>query len=234
MSAVENSNRVAGRHERHRTLSGETRLRLLDALRRAGRPARVRQLAEELGLHENTVREQLDRLVSAGLVGRADISPAGRGRPAREYEATAQAADAHEQGSFRELALVLTDQIARGPNADQVAIEVGVRWGRAVARKLAPVADGPAAISRVVSLLDGAGFEPEEPDAPGKPLVLHRCPFGALAVESGGVVCQLHLGMLRGVLEQIRAPLVATHVEPFAAPGICFAYVETAGQVAHG
>jgi predicted ArsR family transcriptional regulator len=233
MNAVENNIRIAGRHERHRALSGLTRLRLLDSLRRSGGPMRVRQLAEELGLHENTVREQLDRLVSAGIVKRADIAPAGRGRPAREYEATAQAVDEHEQGSFRELALVLADQIVRGPNASHAAIEAGRRWGHAVARNLPPVAEGTPAMSRVIALLDGAGFDPEEPAAPGAPLVLRRCPFGGLAVESGGVVCELHLGMLRGVLEEIRAQLAATHVEPFAAPGVCYAYVEPR-QVVHG
>ncbi|WP_267594662.1 helix-turn-helix domain-containing protein [Carbonactinospora thermoautotrophica] len=41
---------------------------VLDALRRANEPMTVQQIAEELGLHPNTVRFHLGRLVQADLV----------------------------------------------------------------------------------------------------------------------------------------------------------------------
>jgi predicted ArsR family transcriptional regulator len=78
----------------------------------------------------------------------------------------------------------------------------------------------------IMSLLERAGFSPEAPRGPTEPIRLHRCPFGELAIERAGVICGLHLGMLRGVLREIEAPLSATRLEPFAGPGVCYAFVE--------
>ena len=63
-------------------------LEILAALRQADGPVRVRELAEAVGLHPNSVREQLDQLVDAGLTipasghrragdGRACCTPRG-------------------------------------------------------------------------------------------------------------------------------------------------------------
>jgi predicted ArsR family transcriptional regulator len=214
------------RHQRLRALAGTTRLQLLDLLRRSGRPLSVQELAVELGLHENSVREQLARLVAGELVMRVAVTPSGRGRPPLRYSATASVADEREAGAFRRLALALSDQIVRQPNAMEAASEAGERWGRAISADLPKALDDAAAMSIVMALLNDAGFAPVGPDGMDRPIVLHRCPFSDLAVQSGGVICNLHLGMLRGVLREIYAPLVATSVVPFAAPGVCYAFIE--------
>jgi predicted ArsR family transcriptional regulator len=185
----------------------------------------VQELALELGLHQNSVREQLARLVAVELVARVAAAPSGRGRPAMRYSATVSVADEREAGAFHQLALALSDQIVRQPDAMEAASEAGERWGRAIAADLPKVPDEAAAMRSVMKLLDDAGFAPVEPDGPDRPIVLHRCPFSDLAVQSGGVICNLHLGMLRGVLREIYAPLDATSVVQFAAPGVCYAFV---------
>lgn len=217
---------MISQHERHRALAGATRLRLLDHLRRAPEPATVRELAAQMSLHENSVREQLDRLVAVGLVTRRASVPSGRGRPAVQYSSNIPIVDGREGGAFHKLALALADQLARGPDAVGAAAAAGIRWGRAVAEEMPKARDRRAAMRLVMTLLDEAGFAPEAPGTATDPIRLHRCPFGELAIERAGVICQLHLGMLEGVLEVIEAPLVATRLEPFAAPGVCFAFVE--------
>jgi predicted ArsR family transcriptional regulator len=224
---VENSNLSEARHARHRALSGATRLRLLDRLRRSEGPMSVRQLASELHLHENSVREQLDRLVAVELVAEVEAPPAGRGRPPRRYAAAVSVADEQETGAFRELALVLAEHVARGPDPAEAAMEAGERWGRAVAAEMPAAREAAPAMRRIMALLDRAGFSPEEPLGPGDPISLHRCPFGELAINSEGAVCLLHLGMLRGVLRTLGAPFEAIRVEPFVAPGLCFAFLES-------
>ena len=52
-------------------------------------------------------------------------------------------------------------------------------------------------------------------------LRLRHCPFLELAEEFGRVVCPMHLGLMRGALEQMGAPVTAVGLEPFAEPGAC-------------
>ncbi|WP_330342044.1 helix-turn-helix domain-containing protein [Streptomyces sp. NBC_00557] len=59
---------------------GESRTRVLDVLRAAPDGAGVRDIAEQTGLHPNTVRFHLDALVKEGL---AESRTEGRGRPGR-------------------------------------------------------------------------------------------------------------------------------------------------------
>ena len=63
-------------------LLGMTRSRLLAALEEAGRPMGVRELAASIGLHPNSVREQLQLLIDAGLVV-SEVDAAVRSWPAR-------------------------------------------------------------------------------------------------------------------------------------------------------
>jgi transposase-like protein len=55
--------------ELHKALADDTRYRLYRYLRLSGRPVPVRELATRLGLHPNTIRPHLRRLVEAGRGG---------------------------------------------------------------------------------------------------------------------------------------------------------------------
>lgn len=67
-------------------------------------------------------------------------------------------------------------------------------------------------------LLDEQGFAPE---ADGRRVRMCRCPFKDLAESHGEVICSLHLGMLRGALEELGAPVRVEALRPFAEPGVC-------------
>lgn len=58
---------------------------------------------------------------------------------------------------------------------------------------------------------------------------LRHCPFLELAEEYGQIVCPLHLGLMQGALAELRAPVSATRIEPFAEPGACLAHLAPAG-----
>jgi predicted ArsR family transcriptional regulator len=74
------------------------------------------------------------------------------------------------------------------------------------------------AADRVVDLLEEHGFEPERENGN---VLMHRCPFRDLAAEHGDVVCSVHLGLIRGALAEIGAPVTATRLEPFVEPSLC-------------
>jgi predicted ArsR family transcriptional regulator len=147
---------MASTHQRHRVLAGLTRSRLLAVLRQADGPVGVRELAETVGLHPNSVREQLDQLVDAGLVSRSIAPPAGRGRPGLRYVAAPDQGDP-DPNAYRELAGVLADQLALQPDPVAAATDAGERWGRTMAADVTLTLAAADAVDRVVKLLDEAG-----------------------------------------------------------------------------
>jgi predicted ArsR family transcriptional regulator len=210
---------------RRRVLAGLTRSRLLAVLRQADGPVGVRELAETVGLHPNSVREQLDQLVDAGLVVRSIAPPAGRGRPGLRYVGVPEDEDP-DPNAYRELARVLADQLGLQPDLVAAATGAGQRWGRTMAADVAPTPAAADAVDCLVTLLDDAGFAPKRLIAAGDSIRLRHCPFGPLVQEHQAVVCDVHLGLMRGALRQLGAPLDAVRLEPFVAPDLCVAYLE--------
>ncbi|GHD90790.1 hypothetical protein [Streptomyces naganishii] len=54
-------------------------------------------------------------------------------------------------------------------------------------------------------------------------LHLHHCPFREVAQRRPDIVCAIHLGLMRGTVETLRAPLAAEGLEPFVTPHLCVA-----------
>src|SRR5665647_1545596 len=210
--------------QRHRVLAGISRARLLTVLERSARPMSVRELADAVGLHPNTVRQHLDQLVEAGLAVRDTAPPIGRGRPALRYAAE-PGSDEQDPAAYRALAGVLAEQVALLPDGVGAARKAGERWGRALAHETTNSAPTTDAIRRLVELLDAAGFAPEAPVTDGAPIRLRHCPFGTLARDHGEVVCGVHLGLMRGVLRELDAPFDALRLEPFVGPSLCLAHL---------
>jgi predicted ArsR family transcriptional regulator len=184
----------------------------------------ILELAEALSLHPNTVRQHLDQLVEAGLATCKTVSPIGRGRPAFCYAAT-PGSDEQDPAPYRELARVLAEQLSRSAEAEREAVEAGENWGRAMAHDAAGQPPTATPTDRLLELLDQAGFAPDAAATVGRPIQLRHCPFGALATDHGKVVCGVHLGMMRGILQELRAPFDATRLEPLVKPAICLVHL---------
>jgi len=214
---------------RHRALGHPHRLRLLRLLDDAG-PLDVHALAEHLGLRPNGVRRHLDLLLRAGLVSAAasDPSPSRPGRPRLRYR---RASDPSERVGYPLLAEVLAGVLGRIGDAAAVEDE-GRRWGRLlVDRPLPPrpLASG-AATARLVAMLDRLGFAPGYFDFLNGRIEIRRCPFLDTAKAHPDVVCSLHLGLMRGALAELEAPLDAERLDPFVEPGLCVARLRRAAR----
>jgi len=130
--------------------------------------------------------------------------------------------------------------------AGETARQAGRAWGGFLSGPPAPFQRLSAgeAVTRLTALLDDLGFDPElgrpEPGQsgsgqsgsgqPGPDAVirLRHCPFLELAEEYGDLVCRIHLGLMQGALAELRAPVTAAVLEPFAEPGACLARLEPA------
>jgi len=211
----------------HKVLASSSRVAVLQFLRSRPQPLGVTEVAEHLGLHQNTVRSHLDILVDAGYVIRRSEAPSGPGRPRVVYEATA--APDHER-NYKLLAEVLAQHIvATSENPGEAAVNAGRRWAGSAGQQQAGVAvtrpaglpiSEEAAIGEVVRMLGDTGFAPEV-SADGTYINLHRCPFRELAMSHPDVVCGAHLGVIQGALAELGTMVSATGLLPFVTPGLC-------------
>lgn len=221
--------------ERHRALSGESRVRVLEVLRADGTRLGIAEIASRVGLHPNTVRLHLDQLVDAGLVIRDRESRNRPGRPRLVYASdlagdpgTSSARVETEESRYEMLAEALVTHLERTalePAAEAVA--AGRAWGRDLARQDAATAPTvQQATADLAQLLDDVGFAPRT-TGPGQTIELHRCPFRQLAGEHSPVVCGVHLGLMQGALAERAAPMQASGLEPFVTPELCLAHFDT-------
>ena len=143
--------------------------------------------------------------------------------------AVAQAAPAVTHRSYRLLAEILTSVLAgRLPEPSAAAEEAGEAWGRFLAPATPPYqrTDRSESLVLLVDTLDRIGFDSHVVDEPGDlRLEVSHCPFLEVAEQHHDVVCAVHLGLMRGILEQTGASMQATGLEPLVEPSRCIAHL---------
>lgn len=205
------------------------RATVLERLQQGGAAVQVADLAVELALHPNTVRQHLDALHALGLVVRSKAPAVGRGRPAWTYAAAAGWTEPDRRvRDYAGLATALADHIARtSPNPRADALAAGEAWGRSLVAAASAGSEAPppggsieGARHRVVDLLAGLGFDPEA-DSHATTVALRRCPLLDAARQHPQVVCAVHLGIVRSALTVLGGDPRGTDLVPFAEPGAC-------------
>ncbi|GAA1413625.1 transcriptional regulator [Glutamicibacter uratoxydans] len=163
-------------------------------------------VAQHLGLHENTVRAHLEALHADGYLSRSLAAASGRGRPAWIWT-PAQSGPS----PFAQLASALAGQIAAA-SADPAAeaIAAGRRW----ASSLAGANDLSQSTDPVLRSLEELGFSPEA--NAGGSLTLRSCPLLSAVADHQQIVCNVHLGMVRGLAEAQGADAGGIQLHPFA------------------
>ena len=210
----------------HKALADVSRSRILEELRGQG-GLDSRELGRLVGLHPNTVRSHVDQLMEAGLVRAVSAPASGRGRPRVLYEAIVDSTSV-QQGGYRLLAQILASYLATTDQPQAVAESAGHAWGIYLTEKPRPFngISADEATRKVVELFDELGFMPEAVKESGeRKILLHRCPFREVAESNQKVVCAVHLGMLKGALAEMGAPMQATRLEPFVEPTLCIAHL---------
>jgi predicted ArsR family transcriptional regulator len=208
------------------TIEGGRRREVVEFFRASRRALSAREVADELGLHINTVRFHLDTLVRHGTLRREDGRSYGPGRPRAQY-ALAPGMDRGGPRNYKLLSEMLLSHLAAEDDPSGAALNAGETWGRYLVAPPAPgqrfsTADG---LARLTELLADVGFDPHvstTADA-GAEIRLRHCPFLELAETHRELVCALHLGLMRGALKQLRTPLRAESLIPFADPHTCVA-----------
>jgi predicted ArsR family transcriptional regulator len=194
---------------------GPSRAEVLEHLRSASAAEPVSVIAAAVGLHENTTRFHLDALIELGLVYREAESRQLPGRPRVLYGAEVAPTPAHYQDLARAMVRHFAAPMAdRGIRAEQA----GEAWASEL---LAARPSEPAQpLPRFLACLSRLGYRPTFVDGPRPFINLKPCPYAELAAEDPETVCRLHLGLIRGLLDDTD-PWVVTALEPYATADRC-------------
>jgi predicted ArsR family transcriptional regulator len=170
------------------------------------------EVARHFDLHPNVARHHLDKLAGGGYVevavNRSDH--AGAGRPSKHYRVSGQSValefpvrhdDLLVSLLGRALALIPRDE------AERMAEEVGIEYGRVMAASLGDTTEGQrsfrSALHAVADGLTAHGFAAHaEKHGNELRIVSEHCPFGGAAIENP-VICAVDRGMVRGMLSAL-------------------------------
>lgn len=199
---------------------------VLATLRDSSVPLGINAIAEQLGVHPNTVRFHLDALVAAGRVEQVAGGAARPGRPPHLYRASRRM-DRTGPTNYRLLARMLAQHLtATERHPEQAAAGTGREWGPELIESQPAAGRGrTAALTRLIGMLDGLGFRPEPLDARATQVRLRHCPFLELIDEHGDIVCALHLGLMQGALSATGARVTVDRLDRFVEPDLCVGHV---------
>jgi predicted ArsR family transcriptional regulator len=191
---------------RRDVLAQPTRARLFARLASLGRPAGTDQLAAELGLHPSGVRVHLERLRRAGLISRERV-PQPLGRPRDSWSIAPDALPGGEPpDAYRRLAGWLARSIPSRPARLRDVDRAGRELGRELLTDRGELLSARAPSSSEETMgrtLTALGFAPQrERPKPGRVVFrLGNCPYREAVRENQSVVCGLHRGLTRGLLD---------------------------------
>ncbi|NMM23257.1 MAG: helix-turn-helix domain-containing protein [Phycicoccus sp.] len=206
------------------SLDEPTRRRIYDHVGAQEAPVSRDDVAVALDVPRRAAAFHLDRLAELGLLAvsygrRTGRTGPGAGRPAKLYQrSTRDVAVSLPPRDYDLAGRLLAGAMAEAQQTGERPREVLGRQARDLGRSMAAMAHErsgrPAdlgATSILVGLLEDHGFEPRS--AAGD-IILHNCPFHALAQEQAELVCGMNLQLLVGVLEGLGTTGLQARLEP--------------------
>lgn len=185
-----------------KTLASLSRINLLRELQVNGSRTIV-ELADATGLHHNTAREHLHRLIEVGLVRSETIPRTSKGRPKILYRAATERDDP-ARTARRRAADARTEQFRR-------------------LLPLREVGEDRTPLDRQLDILDDhmdqCGFDADINADAGR-MTMHDCPFSDI-VKDNPQVCQVHFALVKDALRLADGPLRARALHPASSPHAC-------------
>lgn len=206
------------------TLTPQRRRVLQATLDLGGEGVTINDVAGRIGGHPNSARQHLDGLVAQRMLTAADVESGRPGRRPRGYSLTAlgrQGLGARRVDESRELAGVFASYMVANGGGVEEAREIGNTWGEQRADELAADGETRRPLDAVVEVLDILGFEPEAiRTKDGDAVILRTCPLLEMAHRSPEFTCNIHHGLIDGVLRRIGAR-EGVELLPFSEPDGC-------------
>ena len=209
-------------------LAQPTRARLFTLLGDLRRPAGTGELAERLDLHPNGVRVHLGLMERGGLIAKVRVRQL-RGRP---RDAWAIAPGARPGGARPSAYVDLGRWLARAMPMHGGGLAEVEATGRQIGRELVSESSTGGADVGLGTTLATLGFAPEEIDGRDGTVTfcLGNCPFRDAARENQELICTLHRGMTRGLLDVLDPDAALSGFKP-GDPDAAGCLIELAGAL---
>ncbi len=182
-------------------LAQPTRARIFAALADLRRPASTLELAELLQLHRNGVRLHLEHLERTGMILRSRERQA-RGRPSDQWSINPSALPGGDPPTaYADLGRWLV----RTMTSSKVGLREIEASGRKIGADLASEDERLGPEERMHAALTALGFQPErEVGEDGRmTYCLRNCPYRDVVRERQAIVCTMHRGITRGLLDAL-------------------------------
>jgi len=212
-----------------KALGDNTRYAIYLEVARSSAPLSTADIAETLDLHPNTVRPHLERMREIGLLEVETERLGLVGRPQHRYSLAADAPSLGlEPSAFRLLARLACGVAAEAGLDDEQVADLGRGHGRELAQTMRraklprieltvaeqnrSTGSGPAptCVALLGALMGDLGFDPATAEGGATvSLAFTRCPFHEVAQTYPDVVCQLHRGIVEGIVDEAGGARVA-------------------------
>jgi predicted ArsR family transcriptional regulator len=204
-------------------LAEPTRRALYDLVAASDEPVGRDDAVASLGISRELAAFHLDRLVAAGLLTpeyrrRSGRSGPGAGRPAKLYRRSDRPVEIslppRHYDRAADLMATALRRVADGAGLEalaRTAREAGAALGEGARRDTRDTAHLRSAPG-LVSVLDGAGYEPIV-EADGT-VCLRNCPYGAVAADHRDVTCAMNVAWAEGVVDGLGVNEVGVELAP--------------------
>jgi predicted ArsR family transcriptional regulator len=216
-------------------LEEPTRRRLYDHVAHQPGPVTRDEAATALGLPRTTAAFHLDRLADEGLLDvdyerRTGRSGPGAGRPAKLYRRSDRSVavslpERRYDVAGRLLAAAIEDAERSGDSPRTALDRRAHRLGNDLGTTARGTSSAVKSQDAVLHVLDEQGFEPRND---GAAIVLGNCPFHTLAQEHTGLVCEMNLCLLDGLLDGLHHTGLRARLDP--KPNRCCVRLEPADR----
>ncbi|MFN2557542.1 MAG: helix-turn-helix transcriptional regulator [Nitriliruptorales bacterium] len=192
-------------------LGDETRWRIYEQIRHAGRPLSRQEVAERVGIPVRLAAFHLERLLEVGMLTANYARPPGRsgpgaGRTAKYYAPTDLELDLSiPQRRYELVGTMLVQALqatAQGEPAYEAASSVAAGHGREIGEGTGQRRPRRAEHQRrrtLTNLLEDLAYEPYHTPEGG--IALRNCPFHFLARRAPELVCAMNHAFLSGILD---------------------------------
>ena len=164
------------------------------------------EISEKFDLHTNVARHHLDKLAAGGYLDVGRSATTGAGRPAKIYSCSESSISIQFPIRHHDVLITLLGKalsLLSEKDAEQLAEEVGIEYGRTMAESLSPEETGYSfrqSLHVIAGALTAHGFSAHaEQFGEDLQIVTEHCPFGDAAVKHP-VICAVDRGMVKGML----------------------------------
>jgi predicted ArsR family transcriptional regulator len=164
------------------------------------------EAARQFDLHANVARHHLDKLVGGGYLATHTAARSGAGRPSKVYTCAEPEIRVEFPVRHHDVLVTLLGKalaMLSPAQAEQMAEEVGIEYGKAMADSMGEADGGRSfrqSLHAVADALTAHGFAAHaEKFGDDLQIVAENCPFGGAAIEHP-VICAVDRGMVKGML----------------------------------